>query len=84
MDIVSEAHITKSEDEEMDKAQLRAAKKSDFVPPGVAIRHGAVAEDAEESLQNGAGKRKSRGSNGKVVKYTEDGSDEDDDAPLVG
>lgn len=84
---VSEKRISKSDDEEMDKAQEHAVAKTGLVPAGVALRQGPVQQDSMDlddqvGARNGALKRKSRNSVSKPV-YAEDDSDDEEDAPLV-
>lgn len=77
---VSAATISKAEDRAMDKSISKARPG----PTGISIRNGPVTDDAMEidSATNGASKRKSRSSINSAVNY-KDGSDSDDDAPLV-
>lgn len=81
--IVSEAHISKDVDHAMDEA----IPQHGYAPPGVSIRNGPILDDkmdVEESTTNGFAKRKARNSTGKVVKYNDDESEEqDEDIPLV-
>lgn len=80
MKSVSEPTIPKS----LDKA-MEQKKNGHTAPPGISIRNGPVTDDAmdvdDEPMTTG--KRKSRGSTGKVVNYNEVPSASEDEKPIV-
>jgi DNA topoisomerase-1 len=67
---------------ELDDAMAKDSSNGHLAPAGISIRHGPVTDemDVDQPITNG--KRKSRGSVGKVV-YTETHSSDEDNRPLT-
>ncbi|KAI9053751.1 hypothetical protein LZ554_002702 [Drepanopeziza brunnea f. sp. 'monogermtubi'] len=79
---LSQAHISKSEDQAMDNA----GPSGPSAPAGVSIRNGPVLEDkmdVDGSATNGNFKRKARNSTSKSVNYNDAASGSDSEAPLA-